>query len=470
MPWVKLPITGPAFRNTSEIEVDQRNAFLMDVMVNELGDTVKRPGLQSWVNLGTTNGVDGLFWWDEQNVLMAVSGGGLYKVTDAAGTFTVMGGATVPVGNKVSFANNGSTLLYTNGGRIATTTLAGPPAYISDSDAPTATRVVLMHDQYAIAPLVDQGQFQISEVGDINNWRAQDVFTAESKPDIIQNALVTRDGLLFFGKESTEFWVNDGVSPFSRVRGLTVDRGCGAPYTVVRHGDEWFWLDDQRIVVRGSMQGIQEIQNPYRREFQDLITTEDGHAHIMTIDGWPSYVLTFPTANRTYVYNLTQNDWCEWGFWDVNTAQYRRYIGNSYAFAKQWGFHVVGDYATGKLYKMTREVFTDNGDIIRSIRRTGFITHNTSLLKRSTRIRLRLRRGVANSTVASPKMLMRWREKNGAWSNMRELSLGEVGQHDVWLETRLLGMYHARQYEFIHSDATDWVLADGEEYIDVMTR
>jgi hypothetical protein len=327
-----------------------------------------------------------------------------------------------------------------------------------------------MHDQYAIAPLVGQGQFQISEVGDINNWRAQDVFTAESKPDIIQNALVTRDGLLFFGKESTEFWVNDGVSPFSRVRGLTIDRGCGAPYTVVRHGDEWFWLDDQRIVVRGSMQGLAEISNPYRRELQNLITTEDARADLMTVDGWPSYVLTFPTANRTFVYNIVQNDWSEWGKWDTDQGIYRRFIGNSYAFAKQWGFHVVGDFSTGKLYKLTRDVFTDNGSIIRSIRRTGFITHNTSMMKRSSRLRLRLRKGVANSDVASPVMLVRWREKNGAWSNMHELSLGEVGEHDVWLELRQLGMYHARQYEFIHSDATDWVLADGEEYIDVMTR
>jgi hypothetical protein len=145
-------------------------------------------------------------------------------------------------------------------------------------------------------------------------------------------------------------------------------------------------------------------------------------------------------------------------------------VGNSYAFAKQWGFHVVGDYATGKIYKMTREAFTDNGDIIRSIRRTGFITHNTSLMKRSTRIRLRLRRGVATDSVATPIMMVRWREKNGAWSNTHSMSLGEVGQHDVWLEMRQLGMYHARQYEFIHTDDTDWILADGEEYIDVMTR
>ena len=60
MPEVPLPITGPAFRNEDETELDSRNTYLMDVVVNELGDTVKRPGLQEWVDLGTTTGTNGL--------------------------------------------------------------------------------------------------------------------------------------------------------------------------------------------------------------------------------------------------------------------------------------------------------------------------------------------------------------------------------------------------------------------------
>ena len=73
MPEVPLPITGPAYRNADESELDTRNAYLMDVFVNELGDTVKRPCLQPWVDLGSTTGTDGLFWWDEQQTLMAVN-------------------------------------------------------------------------------------------------------------------------------------------------------------------------------------------------------------------------------------------------------------------------------------------------------------------------------------------------------------------------------------------------------------
>ena len=60
MPEVPLPITGPAFKNVDESELDTRNAYLMNVLVNELGDTVKAPGLEEWVDLGTTSCTDGL--------------------------------------------------------------------------------------------------------------------------------------------------------------------------------------------------------------------------------------------------------------------------------------------------------------------------------------------------------------------------------------------------------------------------
>ena len=470
MPEVPLPITGPAFRNEDETELDSRNTYLMDVVVNELGDTVKRPGLQEWVDLGTTTGTNGLYWWDEQNALIAVNNGLAFKITNASGGFEPLGGVTVPVGNKVSFESNGDQLLYTNGGQMVLTPLSGPTAYIADPDAPTQVSYVLIHDQYAIALMRDTSQFQISEVGDITNWRAQDIFTAESKPDKLLAGLVSKDGMLLMGRKSGEFWVNDGVSPFSRVRGLSLDRGIGGAYSLTKWGDEWFWVDEKRNPIRATIQGAKELKNPYLHEFQALSSVEDALSEVMVVDGKPLWVMSFPLANRTFVYNVAQDDWSEWGSWDTDTAQYRRFIGNSYAYAKAWGFHVVGDYRNGKLYKMSRDYHNDNGAIMRSVRRTGFITHNTTMRKRSNKIRLRLKRSVANTSVETPNMMVRWREKKGPWSNTRHVSLGEVGEHDIWVELNQLGMYRSRQYEFIHTDNTDWILADGFEDITVLTR
>ena len=145
--------------------MDTRNAYLMDVFVNELGDTVKRPCLQPWVDLGSTTGTDGLFWWDEQQALVAVNNGVAFKIINSTGEYTPLVGATVPVGNKVSFASSGSILLYTNGGPIVSTTINGPPATLTDTDAPQHVPYVMIHDQYAIGIEASTGTFQISEVG-----------------------------------------------------------------------------------------------------------------------------------------------------------------------------------------------------------------------------------------------------------------------------------------------------------------
>jgi hypothetical protein len=186
------------------------------------------------------------------------------------------------------------------------------------------------------------------------------------------------------------------------------------------------------------------------------------------------YVLTFPGANRTFVYDLRQNHWTgEWGNWHSASGTYRRFRANAYCYAERWNMHLVGDKSDGYVYNLSNEKFTDGAsDVIRSTRKTGFITHGTSNRKRCKRIRLRLKRGVATDAVPSPTMQVRWREQGRAWTPTYSLnvSLGAVGQHELYVELTQCGSYRARQYEFIHSDATEWILMSGQELVEVMER
>ena len=75
MSWTPLPFTGDPYANVEEPEMDGVSVSVMDAYVNELGHTVKRPGLAEWSSLGTSAGLDGLYWWDEQGVVLSVSGG-----------------------------------------------------------------------------------------------------------------------------------------------------------------------------------------------------------------------------------------------------------------------------------------------------------------------------------------------------------------------------------------------------------
>ena len=122
--WKELPLTGDAYRNVDESQLDQIAPLVQDAYVDELGHTQKRPGLDEFVDLGTSAGVDGLFWWNAQSVAVAVSGGEVWKITDATGTKAQLTGATMTLGTRITFAPNGSTLVLANGSNMVTTDLS----------------------------------------------------------------------------------------------------------------------------------------------------------------------------------------------------------------------------------------------------------------------------------------------------------------------------------------------------------
>lgn len=474
MPWQPLPITGPPHKNLSdERELDVRSAQVVDAIVDEAGHTVKRPGLLEFVDTGVANGIDGLYWWDEQGAAIAVVNQRVFKITDSTGTIAELtGSSALLAGNRVSFDTDGTTLLMTNGGAMVHTAIGGPLTTMADAEAPTTVDGVVIHDQYAIAIVKDSASFQFSEVGSLTSWRSQDVATAEAKPDRTLAVLSNSDGFILFGARSTEFWIDDGVSPFSRVRGLTFDRGCGAKYSPALLGDTWLWIDERRRVIRATTNSIKEVSDAIDQDLQSLSSVSDAIGDIMTVHGWPLYVLTFPLANKTYVYDLKREFWTEWGNWDSGSATYLRFRGNSYCYAKAWNYHLVGDRSNGKIYRFERGTYQDNATTLRSLRRTGFITHGTSNLKRCKRIRLRLKRGTATGPVPNPTMVVRWRERGDTWSNAHtaNVTLGAVGVHDLYVDIRQCGTYRARQYEFYHADATDWILMGGEEEFEVTNR
>ena len=473
--WKDLPFTGDPYANVDEVELTELSAVVQDAYVNELGHTVKRPGLTDFVDFGTSQGVYGLYWWDAKKVVMAVSAGRTWKITDSTGTKTELTGATLATATPVTFATDGTTLVMANGGQMVTTPLAGPLAVMADAQAPTDVTHVAWLDQYLLANDGSSGKFQFSKTGDITDWAALDFATAEGSPDDVTGLFVSYREIALVGRDSVEIWVNDGVTPFSRLPGAFIERGCAAPYTFKKIsdpqlGDTWMWLDSQRRFVKLSNRTPLYISNPFDKLIQSLLFVGDAVAEVMEIAGIPLYVITFPIAATTLVYNYQKQSWSKCGYWDSAIADYRRYRGVSYCFARDWNLHLVGDWTNGKIYTSDRSMFSDSGNVIRTLRRTGFITHGSLQRKRSKAVRIRCKRGVATATVTDPQIMLRWRDRNGSWSGEHWKSLGQVGQYEFEVVYHQLGEYRARQYEIIHSDATEFILVSAQELVEIGPR
>lgn len=472
--WRDIPLIGPVSENVDDVQLDEWAAQVVDgipVIVEGRLHIVKRPGLEAWIDLGTQLPVDGLYWWDARSSVLAVSGGRVWKITDDGGTISELTGSTALLPSQpVRFADNGSLCLMANGGRMVHTDFSTLTT-MADPNAPTQVTHVAYLDQMFLANQVGQEGVRYTEPGVPLTWPALNFFSAESHPDPVVALQVAYQEIIVLGRESVEFWVHDGTTPFSRLPGASQPFGTEAPYSLAQQGRGWIWLTNRRRLVTMQGREVRVLSSPYDRVLQRYLSVDDAIGYEISIDGHPIYLLNFPTARETLAVNYQTGQWHKWGYWDSTRGEYQRYRGQSYCYARAWNTHLVGDHSTGVIYKSARGLYTDNGAPIRSVLRTGHITHGVDFAKRSNIVRVRCKRGQGSPSVANPQVMLRRRVNNrGTWTNERWKSLGAVGEHEVFIDWRRNGVYKSVQYEIVHSDPTDFVLMGASEHIDVLGR
>jgi len=467
-----FPLIEQPFENVDDSQVDQWASTIIDflpVVVEKKIQLVKRPGLTEWINLGTNLPIDGLYWWDRQRCVVVVSGGRTWKILDNAGTrVELTGSSELRSASLVTFATDGTRLAMANGGRIVHTDLSTLTT-MADGDAPTTVTHIAELDGYLLANVDGTGRIQFSSFSDFTDWNALDFVTAESKPDDVVAIGEAYRELIAVGRESVEFFQNDGVSPFSRISGSAQPFGTEAPYSLANVGGIWMWLSNKRELV--TMQGrvVTPVSSPFDKIIHEFAAVNDAVGYTTMIGGHAIYLLNFPTAGQTLAYNYKTKIWHKWGYWNTERAVYGRFRGQTYTYARAWNAHLVGDYSNGIIYKASRSTFTDAGNPIRSLVRTGHISHGTMGSKRSNIIRIKAKRGLANDDVADPQISMRRRINNGAkWTNERWKSLGKTGDHVNHLDWRRNGMYQTHQLEFAHSDPSDCILMSGQEDVEYL--
>lgn len=474
MPWQKTPgVAGDPYENLTPEELDGLPARVQDAYINEAKHTEKRPGLSLLKDTGTAMAIDGLYWWDEKAMVIIVSNAKVYTMTDSSGTLTNLTGTGIPAMNtRPTFTTDGTRVFIANGGRILYTDGTALTVYIADVHAPTAVTFITYIDGYIVANLVGSQTFYWSNTNDYATWNPLNFATAEGQPDPISMITSGWGEVMIGGTRSTERWIDDGVTPFARLQGGLLQSGVIAPYSFAKVGQTWMWLDEKRRLVEMQKYDAVSISNPFEKTIQDLIRVDDAIADCMEIRGYPLYVLTFPTADFTLVFNYRTKSWSRWGYWDGNSATYKRFRGNAYCYAKTWNLHLVGDQNNGQIYTASRSVYQDAGNPIRTFRRTGYNSFGQDTLKTCHELRIRTHcgDGLNDGSGTAPVMSVRWRDDGRtSFGNDHQVSLGAVGNTYMYVHLRRLGHYRARQWEFIHSDNSDFVLVDAEENCEVVT-
>jgi hypothetical protein len=131
-----------------------------------------------------------------------------------------------------------------------------------------------------------------------------------------------------------------------------------------------FWLskdnEGQGIVIRGSGADIKRIStHAIEAAIQSYSRIDDAIGYCFQQQGHAFYVLTFPTADVSWAFELKSEQWHELAWTDANGGMHR-HRANCCAFA--YGTNVIGDWQNGNLYALDPNVYTDNGQPIIRIR------------------------------------------------------------------------------------------------------
>lgn len=384
--------------------------------------------------------------------LCAVSDDDFYTIT-SAGTETNQGTVGSVTSSDVYMADNGSQLMIVAGPATDEAYMWNGAALASivDVDYPGAETVAFI-DGYHVITKPDTDEFYWSALRDCTSWDGADYATAEGDPDDLVGLFVDHREIWLFGKETTEIWYNDG-SPFSRVSGAFIERGCAAKGTVAKADNSVFWLGDDGIVYRAD--GYAPLRISTHAIEYALGTSADlsiARAFTYAQEGHTFYVLTVSDVG-TFVFDAATALWHER---DSRNATDGESLGRWRADCGVFCYDkvLVGDYANGNIYELDLDTYTDNTTEITRVATSAPI-HAQGKVASMSQLEIEIESGVGLTTGdgSDPQAVLDWSDDGGkTWSNELWTDMGAIGAYGQRAMWRKLGAFRQRVLRVTISD------------------
>ena len=387
---MQTPILGSAYTARSVNAADNRMVNLFPEVVPEGGKQPaflqRAPGLPLRATVGT-GPIRGL--WQHNSYLYVVSGDTFYQVSSS---YVATAKGTVLGSNLVTMADNGTQIMIAAdpAGYIYNTS-TGVFAQITDPDFPGAS-VVDYLDGYFVFIEPNSQRIWVTALLDGTSVDPLDFVSAEGDPDNVISMIVDHREVWLFGKNSTEVWYNAGLSdfPLVRIQGAFNELGCAARYSVAKMNNQVYWLgaDDRGrgiVYVANGYQGQRISTHAVEWQIQQYGSMTDAIGFTYQQDGHSFYVLVFPTAAKTWVYDASTGAWHERAGWD---NQWTRYRAQAQVFYNNE--NLVGDYENGNLYAFDLNNYSYHGEVQRWLRSWRALPTGQNNLRRTAQHSLQL--------------------------------------------------------------------------------
>jgi hypothetical protein len=396
--------------------------------------------------------------------LFAVGGGTLYELNNLAAVTSR--GSVVVAGAPVTWATNGVDI-----GEVFV--VSGTTGYIFNLSANTLTSVVSdvqiagYLDGYFLALDPVTSELKVSDLLDGTTWDPTMVAARTAGPDRWVSMIVVHRLIWLLGSQTSEVWYNNPINdfPFSPDQSGFMEYGCAAAFSVAVVDNAPTWLGSSKegsgIVVRADGYTPRRISTyAVERAIQSYDRIDDAEAFTYQDQGHSFYILTFPSAEKTWAYDAATGEWAERGYRSATTNEFLAYRPRCHAYA--YGQHLVGDRLSSTIYTMSVDTATDmDGSGIRRVRRLPHLNREAKQVFYSDlQVDLEVGLGLSSGQGSDPQAMLRYSNDGGkTFSNELWADAGLRGAYKTRVNWHRLGRARDRVFEFSVSDPIPWRVA-----------
>src|ERR1700744_5697280 len=332
-------------------------------------------------------------------------------------------------------------------------------------------------DTFGVVMFQNSNKFQISQVLDFTTWPGQLVDEVSVYSDNIVSIIFNHRELWVFGQKRTQVYQDTGSTEvYDVISGALIENGCAATFSTVRLDNSVFWIgQDERGALMAWRSNGYTPARISTHAVEVWLSRQNNLSQLVSYSyqdrGHLFWVLYVPNSDCSWVYDVGESLWHKRAMWNSANAVYGPHQSWNHMYA--FGKHLVGDWGSGNLYQLSFENLTDNGTLIRRLRRAPTITNEKEWMYH-LQMTVDFEAGVGpqpalvdgDGNPRQPLAVLRWSDDRGrTWSNDHARGCGMAGQYGKRVFWMRLGRSRNRVYELVVTDPIKWVITDA--YLDL---
>ena len=359
-------------------------------------------------------------------LLYVVSGREIYSIT-SGWTATLLGTMSNIAPQVGMITNNRQLAIFDQGSGYSVTASTGvvAPLNLPFTPAPIAT----YQDGFGLTVQANSQVVWQSTLGDLTSWNALTFSSVDGSADNISSIIDQRRELWVLKDQNTEVWVDAGNPNFSfqRLEGVFLQLGCVAPQSPALMGEGIAWLAQNAegrnvVVMSQGYKAVRISTHAIEARIATYPTVGDAVGYSYIENGHVFYVITFPSGNETWVFDMITQSWHQRAALSGGTLN--RHAANAFAYFS--GIPVVGDYQSGNIYYLNPNEQTDNGAQRKWIRSWRALLQPNPMPQAFSSLNIDMQMGMGVPAGTKPNIMLRWSDDGG--HNWTSEVFGQVGQ------------------------------------------